>query len=202
MPDKRIDLVLAAAIAVLLVAIVGLAVTAVPGESTSESEQTGASAERQQTETSTIRPIEVPQPRLEPTIPSASSTPSSATADASTTEAETAEEAARPIPSDAQAGPLQRMSFALVDEDGTTGACGIALEPWRHVAVSRDLLEAYGCGAELTLVFDDDRAGRERATVVIADTMNPSHSRTINIFVSPDDDALRHGVLAGEFEVP
>lgn len=94
-------------------------------------------------------------------------------------------------------GPVQigRIGFSFVT--GGAGACGITLEPWRHVAVSRELLAAYGCGAEVTISLDEEKGGREEFQAVIADTMNPSFSRTLNIYVAQDEPALEYGVTSG-----
>ena len=94
-------------------------------------------------------------------------------------------------------GPVQleRVGFSFVT--GGAGACGIVLEPWRHIAVSRELLAAYGCGAEVTVSLEDEKAGRQQFEAVIGDTMNPSHSRTVNIYVGQDEPALQYGITTG-----
>lgn len=104
-------------------------------------------------------------------------------------------EAAEPAPVPQGTVRLERIGFSFVT--GGAGACGIVLEPWRHVAVSRELLAAYGCGAEVEITLDDEKAGRTRFQGVVADTMNPSFSRTINIYVGEDEPALQYGVTAG-----
>ena len=43
-----------------------------------------------------------------------------------------------------EGGALSRIGFNFAT--GQEGACGVPLEPWQHVAVSRDLLAEYGCG--------------------------------------------------------
>ena len=94
-------------------------------------------------------------------------------------------------------GPVQigRVGFSFVT--GGAGACGVTLEPWRHVAVSRELLAAYGCGAEVTISLEEAKGGREEFEAVIGDTMNPSFSRPVNIYVSQDEPALEYGVTSG-----
>ncbi len=83
---------------------------------------------------------------------------------------------------------------------GGAGACGIVLEPWTHVAVSRELLEAYGCGAEVTVTLDDPADGRTSVDAVVADTMNPSFSRTVNVYVGEDEPAFDYGLTAGTIQ--
>lgn len=90
---------------------------------------------------------------------------------------------------------LQRVGFSFTT--GGAGACGIVLEPWEHVAVSRDVLATYGCGTEITLELADETAGRTQVELVIADTMNEQFSRTANIYVAPDEPALAYGVTEG-----
>ena len=94
-------------------------------------------------------------------------------------------------------GPVQleRVGFSFVT--GGAGACGIVLEPWRHIAVSRELLAAYGCGAEVTVSLEDEKAGRQQFEAVVADTMNPSFTRTVNIYVGEDEPALQYGITTG-----
>jgi 3D (Asp-Asp-Asp) domain-containing protein len=104
-------------------------------------------------------------------------------------------EVAEPEPVPPGAVRLERIGFSFVT--GGAGACGIVLEPWRHVAVSRELLAAYGCGAEVAITLDDEKAGRSQFQAVVADTMNPSFSRTVNIYVGEDEPALEYGVTSG-----
>lgn len=100
---------------------------------------------------------------------------------------------AAPVPSGSVA--LERVGFSFVT--GGAGACGIVLEPWQHVAVSRELLDAYGCGARVSVTLDDSAAGRSSFTAVVADTMNPQFSRTANVYVSTDEDAFAYGLTSG-----
>ena len=90
---------------------------------------------------------------------------------------------------------LERVGFSYVT--GGVGACGITLEPWQHVAVSRELLDAYGCGAEVTVSLDDPADGRSSFRAVVADTMNPQFSRTANVYVGTDEDAFAYGLTTG-----
>jgi hypothetical protein len=104
-------------------------------------------------------------------------------------------EATEPEPVPPGAVRLERVGFSFVT--GGAGACGIVLEPWRHVAVSRELLAAYGCGAEVAITLDDEKGGRSQFQAVVGDTMNPSFSRTVNIYVGEDEPALEYGVTSG-----
>lgn len=92
---------------------------------------------------------------------------------------------------------LERVGFSFA---GGAGACSVALEPWRHVAVSRDILAEYPCGTEITIHLDEPVAGHDSFTAVVGDTMNPSNIRTVNIYVAPDEPALEYGVAAGRLE--
>ena len=88
---------------------------------------------------------------------------------------------------------LERIGFSFVT--GGSGACGVVLEPWRHVAVSRELLESLGCGTEISIGFDSPRGGQEKITAVVGDTMNPSHYRTVNVFVGQEEPALELSLI-------
>jgi hypothetical protein len=123
-----------------------------------------------------------------------------ADAEAAAEPAATAEPAAPAPPRTLAAGeiPLERVGFSWVT--GGAGACGVILEPWKHVAVSRELLADLGCGAAITLHLDEPVAGRSSVDAVIGDTMNPTHSFTVNIYVDEDEPALQYGVAAGSLE--
>lgn len=90
---------------------------------------------------------------------------------------------------------LTRLGFSFVT--GGPGACGVVLEPWTHVAVSRELLAAYGCGARVRITLDDPAGGIEAFEGVVGDTMNPQFSRTVNVYVAEDEPALEYGVTTG-----
>jgi 3D (Asp-Asp-Asp) domain-containing protein len=138
------------------------------------------------------------------TAPATPAPPQDASTDAAVAAAATepvAPEAGRAVPA-ADAAPvpsgtvaLERVGFSFVT--GGAGACGIVLEPWQHVAVSRELLDAYGCGARVSVTLDDSAAGRSSFTAVVADTMNPQFSRTANVYVSTDEDAFAYGLTSG-----
>jgi len=68
------------------------------------------------------------------------------------------------------------------------------------VAVSRDLLASYGCGAQVRVTIDEGAGGRSVLEGIIADTMNPSFTRTVNIYVGTDENAFSYGLTAGTFE--
>jgi hypothetical protein len=92
---------------------------------------------------------------------------------------------------------LERVGYSYVT--GGPGACGVVLEAWVHVAVSRDLLATYGCGAEVLVTLDDPAGGRSEVAGVIGDTMNPSFERTVNVYVGEDEDAFAYGLTTGVF---
>lgn len=111
-------------------------------------------------------------------------------------------EAAPPAPPAPRAVPpgtvaLERIGFSFAT--GAAGACGVPLEPWRHVAVSRDLLAAYGCGAEVVVTLDDPAGDRTEVIGVIGDTMNPSFELTVNVYVAEDEPAFQYGLTTGTF---
>lgn len=103
-----------------------------------------------------------------------------------------------PPPVPAGSFELERIGFSFVT--GGAGACGIVLEAWQHVAVSRDILERYPCGSEITIVLDDPVDGRQTLNALVADTMNPVNIRTVNIYVATDEPALEYGVNTGILE--
>jgi hypothetical protein len=92
---------------------------------------------------------------------------------------------------------LERVGFSFVT--GGPGSCGVVLQAWQHVAVSRDLLAEYGCGAQLRITLDDPAGGRNEALVTIADTMNPSFRRTVNVYVATSEPAFAYGLTTGTF---
>ncbi len=114
-----------------------------------------------------------------------------------TTEAGPAESEATAQPLPEGGFDLERVGFSFA---GVMGACSVELEPWRHVAVSRDILAEYPCGSEITVALDEPVAGRSSFRAVVGDTMNPSNVRTVNIYVAPDEPALQYGVAAGRLE--
>ncbi len=126
----------------------------------------------------------------DPATPDAGATPA-----ADATPATPVEPAPRAVPPGTVA--LERVGFSFVT--GGAGACGVVLEPWTHVAVSRDLLAAYGCGAEVTVTLDDPAGGRSEVVGVIGDTMNPSFELTVNVYVGADEPAFQYGLTTGTF---
>ncbi len=95
------------------------------------------------------------------------------------------------------AGEVQLESVGFSFVTGGAGACGVTLEAWQHVAVSRDLLADLGCGAPLTIELADETGGNTIVNAVIGDTMNPAHSMTVNIYVGEDEPALQYGRTTG-----
>ena len=91
--------------------------------------------------------------------------------------------------------PVERVGFAYAT--GSEGACGVPLTAWNYVAVSRDLLEAYPCGTAVTVTFTDAIAGRSSVTAQVGDTMGADITDTVNVFVGQDEPALEYGVTSG-----
>ncbi len=122
-----------------------------------------------------------------------------ATPEATTTQdaAEDANEAGDETPA-GDTFTLERVGFSFAA--GELGACSIPLEPWRHVAVSRDILGRYPCGSEVNVILDDEVAGRNSLRAIVGDTMGSSVSRTVNIYVAPEEPALEYGVQTGRLE--
>ncbi len=116
-------------------------------------------------------------------------------------EEETEEEAPAP-PRTLAAGEqeLQSVGFSFVT--GGAGACGVVLEPWEHVAVSREILADLGCGAEVQIELADEVGGRSMVNATIGDTMNPSHTMTVNIYVGEDEPAFEYGRTTGILLAP
>jgi hypothetical protein len=140
-----------------------------------------------------------PNVNIEPVLPDTSAGPTRRdTAEPDeTASTETPDE--RPIPTDLEGSiALDRIGFDYAR--GNVGACNIPLEPWQHVAVSRDLLRDYGCGTQVIVVLPETIGGRDQVVATVADTMSPSVQRTVNVFISPDEPALEYGLLdAGQF---
>lgn len=105
------------------------------------------------------------------------------------------EEAAPPRTLVAGEVQLESVGFSFVT--GGAGACGVTLEAWQHVAVSRDLLADLGCGAPVTIELADETGGNTLVNAVIGDTMNPAHSMTVNIYVGQNEPALEYGRTSG-----
>lgn len=135
---------------------------------------------------------------ISPVTPDASAGEDEAGAEPAADEEEGAPETPDAAPLPAGAVDLERIGFSFAT--GGEGACGTVLEPWLHVAVSRDILARYPCGSELTVALDEEVAGRSSVQVVVGDTMGSSFSRTVNIYVSPDEPAFEYGVQTGRLE--
>jgi len=100
---------------------------------------------------------------------------------------------AAPLP--AGSFELQSIGFSYVT--GGAGACGITLEAWKHVAVSRDILAKYPCGSEITINIDKPIAGHSSFKAIVGDTMNKKHTKTVNIYVGKNEPALEYGRQEG-----
>ncbi|MDZ7706266.1 MAG: hypothetical protein U5L04_17510 [Trueperaceae bacterium] len=145
-----------------------------------------------------------PNTNIEPVLPSttaprrgATTTDDPATDPTTDTATETPSELPRPTDLEG-AIALDQIGFDYAR--GNVGACNIPLEPWQHVAVSRDLLRDYGCGTRVIVVLPETIGGRDWVVAIVADTMSPSVERTVNVFISPDEPALQYGLLdAGQF---
>ena len=107
----------------------------------------------------------------------------------------TAEAATRPADVPTEGVPVERVGFAYAT--GSEGACGVPLTAWNYVAVSRDLLEAYPCGTAVTLTFEDAVAGRTSVTAQVGDTMGAEITDAVNVFVGEAEPALEYGVTSG-----
>ncbi len=124
------------------------------------------------------------------------------TAPAPLDEEETPEEAPAAPPRTLAAGEVQLESVGFSFVTGGAGACGVVLEPWVHVAVSRDLLADLGCGAEIQIELADEVGGNTMVNATIGDTMNPSHTLTVNVYVGQDEPALEYGRTTGVLLAP
>lgn len=101
-------------------------------------------------------------------------------------------------PVESGAFTLERIGFSAVT--GGVGACNVILEPWKHIAVSRDIRATHPCGSSLTIQLDSAVAGRQSFTGIVADTMNPSKTKTVNVYVESQELALSYGVNGGTLE--
>jgi len=149
---------------------------------------------------SQVTPVDPAGSQATPVDPAATASPPSPAPPAGPDEASAPPSAAPPpeprvVPEGSVA--LERIGYSYVT--GGPGACGFVLEAWVHVAVSRDLLGEYGCGAEVLVTLDDPAGGRSEVAGVIGDTMNPSFERTVNVYVSEDEDAFAYGLTTGVF---
>jgi hypothetical protein len=140
-----------------------------------------------------------PNTNIEPVLPDTTAPQRGATDDDPATGAATDAQTDRPRPTDLEGAiALDQIGFDYAR--GNVGACNIPLEPWQHVAVSRDLLRDYGCGTQVIVLLPETIGGRDQVIATVADTMSPSVQRTVNIFISPDEPALQYGLLdAGQF---
>jgi 3D (Asp-Asp-Asp) domain-containing protein len=136
---------------------------------------------------------------ITPVTPDEEATEAASTPDTPSAEDTASSQAEAPAESlPAGAFDLERIGFSFAT--GGAGACSVPLEAWRHVAVSRDILESYPCGSEVTITFDEEVAGRNSVQAIVGDTMGSSFSRTVNVYVASDEPANEYGVKTGRLE--
>lgn len=110
-------------------------------------------------------------------------------------DADTTNEATTPATddSDAQAtvaipeGATELEQIGFNSATGQRGACNVPIEPWKHIAVSRDFLNTYGCGANVTITLAKPVNGRSSVDAIIADTMGPNTTGSVVIYVPEDE---------------
>ena len=213
MNQRQLDLALLAGIGVLLAVILILALSSAPlsaaGDISDPVDRVNAARAAAETDAElsvTLNPEEVADDPDDPATAGtdagtvaegASPAPADETAsasDAPALEADTASDAdaAETL---ASSVPLERIGFAYAT--GSEGACGVPLEAWGYVAVSRDLLADFPCGTAVTLALNDEIAGRREVTAQVGDTMGADIVGTVNIFVGEDEPALEYGVTRG-----
>ncbi len=215
MNRRQLDLALLAGIGVLLVLILILALSGAPSrvgdisdpvERVSDARAAEAASDPDDAGTDAVddatpdaAPADAAPSDTTTDTAAATTTPDTATPDADAPDV-TAEEAV--AASEAGAAevltgsvPLERVGFAYAT--GAEGACGVPLEAWAYVAVSRDLLTEFPCGTAVTLSLDDEIAGRREVTAQVGDTMGAEIAQTVNIFVGEDEPALEYGVTGG-----
>ncbi len=213
MNQRQLDLALLAGIGVLLAVILILALSSAPlsaaGDISDPVDRVNAARVAAETDAElsvTLNPEEVADDPDDPATAGtdagtvaegASPAPADETAsasDAPALEADTASDAdaAETL---ASSVPLERIGFAYAT--GSEGACGVPLEAWGYVAVSRDLLADFPCGTAVTLALNDEIAGRREVTAQVGDTMGADIVGTVNIFVGEDEPALEYGVTRG-----
>jgi hypothetical protein len=149
-----------------------------------------------------VDPARSPVTPVDPATSASPSTPPANDGEAAPDDATAGTPAAAAPPPEPRVVPegsvaLERIGFSYVT--GGPGACGVVLEAWVHVAVSRDLLATYGCGTEVLVTLDDPAGDRSEVVGVIGDTMNPSFERTVNVYVGEDEDAFAYGLTTGVF---
>lgn len=212
MTQRQLDLALLAGIGVLLVVILILALSGAPtsaaGDISDPVDRVNATA---------LEAGDAAEPASEPT-PAVATGDTAAGAVGNPEETTTAQDAAEAVAveetfsaqSDESGAALQaetsvappvdgvrleRIGFAYAT--GSEGACGVPLEAWGYVAVSRDLLTDFPCGTAVTLTLDDEINGRREVTAQVGDTMGADITDTVNIFVGQDEPALEYGVTGG-----
>lgn len=182
MNQRQIDLSLLAGIGVLLLVILLLALSAAPLSGAGDISD----------------PVQRVGTPPEPTTEAKENEPPAAVDEATVIQNEAVREepvltpAVEPAP---DAVSIARIGFAYAT--GAVGACGVPLTAWNYVAVSRDLLTTYPCGTAVTLILEDEIAGRTEVVAQVGDTMGADITETVNIFVGEDEPALEYGVTSG-----
>jgi 3D (Asp-Asp-Asp) domain-containing protein len=183
MKDRLIDIVLPVALGVISVVIVLTLFSLRPSQPPVERPAPPPA----QTQAPPVAPVTPVEPRMP-----------AQTRETAPPEAETAapQQPEREAPRVAREGEiaLNRVGFSFA---GVVGACNVELEPWTHVAVSRDLLAEYPCGTRVRITLPEEVAGRTSFEGVVGDTMNPVHERTVNVYVGQDEPAFQYGILEG-----
>ena len=211
MTQRRLDLALLAGIGVLLLVILGLALSPAPtvaGDISDPAvhvqpdalgEQPAKAGDRAAGKAEAVPAQNTPDAPAEVAVlPPVTDNPDEGNApleDSPAQNASTDEAATRPAEVPTQGVPVARVGFAYAT--GSEGACGVPLTAWNYVAVSRDLLEAYPCGTAVTLTFSDAIAGRNSVTAQVGDTVGADIKDTVNVFVGQDEPALEYGVTSG-----
>lgn len=212
MNQRQLDLALLVGIGVLLVVILGLALSSAPLSAAGDIDDpvvrvAAARAADEAGDAST--PVAAPTPEgtqaggtAEPTPSTPTTVGGAAAIGAEDPEGEVgADEGAASAAAPSEVTPaagavaLGRVGFAYAT--GGEGACGVPLTAWQHLALSRDLLVRYPCGTTVTLTLEDAVAGRSTVRAQVGDTMGADISGTVNIFVGEDEPALEYGVTRG-----
>ncbi len=177
MTQRQLDRAVLAGIGVLLLIILGLALSPAPtsaGDISDPAVRTPVAAEQD------VSPDAVQEGGAEDALegeenaepPVIENDPVAGTEENTLPEAATppADEPTPQTPAQPVVGiSVERVGFAYAT--GSEGACSVPLTAWNYVAVSRDLLETYPCGTAVTLSFDDEIAGRSSVTAQVGDTM-------------------------------
>lgn len=214
MNQRQLDLALLVGIGVLLVVILGLALSSAPlsaaGDIDDPVARVAAARAAADEADDTVTPGALPTPEGTQAGETAEPTPSTPTTVGGAAAVEVGEDPEGEVGVDEGAGAdaapsevtpaagavtLGRVGFAYTT--GGEGACGVPLAAWQHLALSRDLLARYPCGTTVTLTLEDEVAGRSTVRAQVGDTMGADISGAVNIFVGEDEPALEYGVTRG-----